>query len=110
VITLSDEAGAQFQKMLDDRKLAGHGLRIFVEGGGCAGLQYGMYYENTQQEGDTVLEVKGLRVYVDPFSAGCLKGASIDYTETAMVAGFRIDNPNAASTCACGGSFRIAGG
>ena len=107
MITLSDEAGAQFQKMLDDRKLAGHGLRIFVEGGGCAGLKYGMYFESTQREGDTVVEVSGVRLYVDPFSARCLEGARIDYLGAPANAGFRVDNPNAVSICACGASFRI---
>lgn len=105
MITLSDRAAAQLQHLLAERGAADHGLRIFVEGGGCAGLQYGMYYEERSREGDAVLDVGGVRLYVDPFSAEYLEGAAIDYDDGPPAAGFRVDNPNAAATCACGSSF-----
>lgn len=110
MITLTDAAVTQFRHLLQEGNLAGHGLRLFVQGGGCAGLQYGMYYENRQREGDTVLEIQGVRVYVDPFSAEYLKGASVDYQDTGTAAGFRVHNPNAVATCACGSSFRTGEG
>jgi iron-sulfur cluster assembly protein len=110
MITLTDEAAGQFQSLLQQKNLQDHGLRIFVQAGGCAGLLYGMAYESKAQEGDAVMEVKGLRFFVDSFSARYLEGASIDYEDTHAPAGFRVDNPNAVTTCACGTSFRIEGG
>lgn len=107
MIMLTDEAAAELQRLIDERNQAGCGLRIFVEGGGCAGLKYGMYFESAQREGDAVVEVSGVCLYVDPFSARCLEGARIDYLGAPANAGFRVDNPNAVSTCACGASFRI---
>jgi iron-sulfur cluster assembly protein len=109
MITLTDLAASQLQTLFEQENLPDHGLRVFVQGGGCAGLQYGMAYENTQQEGDTVLEVKGIRLFLDPFSASYLEGARIDYQDTLMGTGFRVDNPNAVAVCACGTSFRTAG-
>jgi iron-sulfur cluster assembly protein len=106
VITLTDEAAIQLQHLLDARNLAGYGLRLFVEGGGCAGLKYGLYYENAQREGDIVFEAKGVRVFIDLFSAGYLDGARIDFRDVPPAGGFRVDNPNAVATCACGASFR----
>jgi iron-sulfur cluster assembly accessory protein len=110
MITLTDLAASQLQNLLQQKELPGHGLRVFVQGGGCAGLQYGMAYEDEAREGDTVLEVKGVRLYVDSFSARLLDGARIDYQDTVMATGFRVDNPNATATCACGTSFRTEGG
>ncbi len=109
MITLTDVAVSQLQNLLQQKDLPDHGLRIFVQGGGCAGLQYGMVYENSAREGDTTLEVKGVRLYVDSFSARFLEGVRIDYQETLTSTGFRVDNPNAIATCACGASFRTEG-
>jgi len=109
MITLTDLAASQLQGLLQQRAPSNQGLRIFVQGGGCAGLQYGMAYEDTSREGDTVVEVKGIRFFVDPFSAGYLEGASIDYQDTLLGTGFRVENPNAVATCACGSSFCTEG-
>jgi iron-sulfur cluster assembly accessory protein len=106
MITLTDLAAGQLKNLLQQKSLLEHGLRVFVHGGGCAGLQYGMAFEDTKQEGDMVLEVKGVRLFVDRFSADYLEGACIDYEDTPMGSGFRVDNPNAIATCACGTSFR----
>jgi iron-sulfur cluster assembly protein len=110
MITLTDLAASRLQTMLNEQALPDAGLRIFVQGGGCAGLQYGMAFENTTREDDKVVETKGLRLYVDAFSAQYLEGASIDYQDTLMGGGFRVENPNAAAQCACGTSFRTRGG
>jgi len=110
MISLTKDAANQLQHMLEQKDLPGHGLRIFVQGGGCAGLQYGMLYEDKAQEGDTVLDVEGVRLFVDALSATYLKGACIDYQETALGTGFRVDNPNAVASCACGSSFRTESG
>jgi iron-sulfur cluster assembly protein len=109
MLTLTDLAAHQLQVLLLKKDLPEHGLRIFVHGGGCAGLQYGMAYENTGREGDIIVEAQGVRLYVDPFSARYLDGASIDYQQTVTGTGFRVENPNAAGTCACGVSFRTVG-
>lgn len=105
MIALTDLAATHLRTMLQERNLPDHGLRVFVQGGGCAGLQYGMAFEPTTREGDTVVEVKGVRLFVDPLSAVYLEGASIDYQDTLMGSGFRVDNPNAMVVCACGSSF-----
>lgn len=109
MITLTDLAADQLRTLLEQKGSSGHGLRILVQGGGCAGLQYGLLYENTAREDDTVVEVKGVRMFVDPFSAIYLEGACIDYQDTLMGTGFRVDNPNAIASCACGSSFRTEG-
>jgi iron-sulfur cluster assembly accessory protein len=110
MITLTKAAVSQLQDMLDQKELADHGLRIFVQGGGCAGLQYGMLYEDKAQEGDTVLDIEGVRLFIDSLSATYLEGACIDYQETMLGTGFRVDNPNAVASCACGSSFRTESG
>jgi iron-sulfur cluster assembly accessory protein len=109
MITLTDLAADQLRNLLQQKNLLEHGLRVFVQGGGCAGLQYGMAYEEKPEERDVVVEVKGVRLYVDPFSARYLEGACIDYQDTLAGTGFRVDNPKAIVTCACGTSFRTEG-
>jgi len=109
MITMTNQAANQLQSLFLEQNLPEHGLRVFVQGGGCAGLQYGMAFENDSREGDTVLEVKGVRLFVDPFSAQYLEGACIDYQDTLAGSGFRVDNPNAIASCACGSSFRTQG-
>jgi iron-sulfur cluster assembly protein len=109
VITLTDVAAEQMRNLFVGEERAGQGLRVFVQGGGCAGLQYGMLYENEAREDDLVVEAKGVRLFIDPFSATYLVGASIDYQDTLRGTGFRVDNPNAVASCACGSSFRTEG-
>jgi iron-sulfur cluster assembly accessory protein len=110
MIELTDLAASQLQSLLREKTPPEGGLRVFVQGGGCAGLQYGMVLEDAAGEGDTVVESKGVRMFVDPFSAQCLEGACIDYQDGPAGAGFRVDNPNAAAACACGSSFCMEGG
>jgi iron-sulfur cluster assembly accessory protein len=85
-------------------------LRVAIEGGGCSGFQYGLGFDRGAAEGDHEYEVEGVRVVVDPFSAPYLRGATVDYLETIQEAGFKIDNPNAVSSCGCGHSFQVAEG
>lgn len=80
-------------------------LRVFVQGGGCSGLQYGFEFDEQLQEGDTCVEKLGVRLLVDPMSMQYLGGAEIDYREGLDGAQFVIRNPNAATTCGCGSSF-----
>ena len=80
-------------------------LRVFVQGGGCSGLQYGFEFDEQIQEGDTCIENLGVKLLVDPMSVQYLTGAEIDYREGLDGAQFVIRNPNASTTCGCGSSF-----
>jgi iron-sulfur cluster insertion protein len=80
-------------------------LRIFVQGGGCSGMQYGFTFDEEQNEDDFDINVDGVGLLVDSMSAQYLQGAKIKYTEDAMGASFSIDNPQAQTTCGCGSSF-----
>ena len=80
-------------------------LRIYVQGGGCSGLSYGMSFEQKAEEDDLVLEENGVKMLVDSYSQEYLKGANVDYIESLMGAGFKINNPNVTKSCSCGSSF-----
>ncbi len=83
-------------------------LRVAIEGGGCSGFQYGLGFDRGAQEGDHEFDCEGVTVVVDPFSAPYLMGARVDYLETIQESGFKIENPNAVSSCGCGHSFPVA--
>lgn len=109
MVTLTESAAHKLQNVMNDKGLASsHGLRVFVQGGGCGGMQYGMMFDNDPREGDEVYEAHGLRVYVDATSLYYIDGAQIDYVDNLMGGGFHIENPNAVSSCGCGSSFRTA--
>ena len=82
-------------------------LRVFVQGGGCSGLQYGFEFDEEMQEGDACIENQGVRLLVDPMSSQYLGGAEIDYREGLDGAQFVIRNPNAQTSCGCGSSFNV---
>lgn len=106
VLSVTPIAAAKIRELLETRSIPNHALRVFVSGGGCSGLQYGMAFEASPQEFDTLLEVNGVRLVVDPTSAMYVGGATIDFIDSLMGGGFRIDNPNAVSSCGCGNSFK----
>lgn len=109
MINVTDSAVKQLQVLVsEDPDGAGKGLRIFVETGGCAGMQYGMALDH-RKEGDAIIERDGVQVLVDTFSADYLRGSTIDFTDGLTGAGFRIQNPNAARSCGCGTSFETEG-
>ncbi len=105
-VTLTSTAAEKLGKILEEKNLPDHGLRVFVAGGGCSGLQYGMAFEAQAREMDTIIDAHGMKVYVDPVSLEYLYGSTIDYVDGLMGAGFRIENPNAVAACGCGSSFR----
>ena len=80
-------------------------LRIAIQGGGCSGFQYALGFDRGPQDGDNEIEMNGVRVVIDPFSAPYLTGAEIDYVDALMGAGFAINNPNVQAACGCGSSF-----
>ena len=85
-------------------------LRVAIQGGGCSGFQYGLGFDTGAAEGDQELELEGVRVVVDPYSAPYLHGATIDFLNGLQESGFKIDNPNAVSSCGCGHSFQVEEG
>ena len=108
-ISLSAAAADKVRHLMSDKGLAGAGLRVFVQGGGCAGLQYGMAFVTEGEEGDVVFPAEGLSIHVDPVSIRYVQGAHIDYQKTDTGEGFRIDNPNAAACAGCGQASGCAG-
>ena len=106
ILRITEAASSKLQMLLAEKNIAEYGLRVFVAGGGCSGLQYGMAFEKESREYDHVIEANGVHLYVDPTSAEYLEGATIDYVDNLMGGGFRIENPNAVSSCGCGHSFR----
>ena len=82
-------------------------LRVFVQGGGCSGLQYGFEFDEQIQDGDTCIENQGVKLLIDPMSFQYLGGAEIDYREGLDGAQFVIRNPNAQTSCGCGSSFNV---
>lgn len=108
ILTVSSSAVQVIRTLLEQRQIPNHALRVFVSGGGCSGMQYGMAFEETPREFDKVVAVDGVRLIVDPTSLMYLQGATIDYVDSLMGGGFRIENPNAASSCGCGHSFRTS--
>ncbi len=109
-MTVTPSAVAVIKNLLAERNIPDYSLRVFVTGGGCSGMQYGMSFEETPQEHDTVVETDGVRLLVDPTSIVYLQGANIDFVDSLIGGGFRIDNPNAASACGCGSSFKAEDG
>ena len=108
-VQLSPSALTRVRKLIAERNLQGHALRVFVSGGGCSGMQYGMALEGNPQESDRRFTFEGVQVVVDPLSLQYLGGIRIDYVEDLMGGGFKIENPRAVATCGCGHSFRTAG-
>jgi len=109
-INLTDAAVNTVKSLLEQKEVPNHGLRVFVSGGGCSGMQYGMALEAEPRPYDHVIERDGVKVFVDPTSMMYLSNATIDYEDSIMGGGFKIENPNAASSCGCGSSFKTEGG
>jgi iron-sulfur cluster assembly accessory protein len=106
-INITPAAAERLASMMQERDLTDYALRVFVSGGGCSGMQYGMTFDNEPREGDTTWTAHGLSVMLDPISARYLTGATISFQQDNMLQGaFKIDNPNAQSSCGCGHSFR----
>lgn len=105
MINVSTTAATKIQELLAEEQKAESGLRVFVQGGGCSGFQYGLMIEDSPGPGDQSLDVSGIKLFVDPISAQYLQGAEVDFVDSVTGGGFTIRNPNAKSTCGCGSSF-----
>jgi len=104
-LKFSEAAAMKVKQLIDEEGNAALKLRVFVQGGGCSGLQYGFEFDEQVQDGDTCVENLGVKLLVDPMSVQYLTGAEIDYREGLEGAQFVIRNPNATTTCGCGSSF-----
>ena len=109
IIDMTPAAADKVRELLTQENDPSLALRVFVAGGGCSGLQYGMTLDE-EQEGDTVIPLGGFNILVDEMSMGYIDGSEIDYVDSLMGAGFTVNNPNAVSSCGCGHSFKTAGG
>ena len=105
MINVSETAATKIGELLTEEGKAGSGLRVFVQGGGCSGFQYGLMIEEAGGDADQVYESNGVKLFVDPVSISYLKGAEVDFVDTVTGGGFTIKNPNAKTTCGCGQSF-----
>jgi iron-sulfur cluster assembly accessory protein len=104
-VTLTGTAIAKVKEIMAQQDPVPAGLRLGVVGGGCSGFQYSMQFENAAGAMDKTFEYEGLKIFVDATSLMYLTGATVDYVESEMGAGFKFDNPNVKNTCGCGSSF-----
>jgi len=107
-LTITPTAVAEVRRYMEEQGAPEtSGLRVGVLPGGCSGFQYGLNIEDEAGEDDIILEVGGLRLFVDPFSVQYLAGTEIDYVSTFQGSGFTFNNPNASGGCGCGSSFTV---
>ncbi|WP_274434965.1 HesB/IscA family protein [Alicyclobacillus sp. ALC3] len=107
VLTLSDSAAEKLREMLADAEEGVSALRIYTKPGGCSGFSYGMALDAVQP-GDDVFALKGIQIAVEKASERLIDGAQLDFVDDLTGQGFKINNPNATTTCGCGASFRTA--
>lgn len=109
LLTITERAAKKVRSLLEQQQkdCDEYGLRVYIEGGGCAGFQYKFDIDNKKREGDHIFECNGVKFFMDKKSTLYLAGSEVDYEETLMQSGFRVTNPNAASSCGCGVSFAV---
>jgi iron-sulfur cluster insertion protein len=106
-LVFTSQAAAKVADLIAEEGNADLMLRVYIQGGGCSGFQYGFTFAEAVEDGDTEVETDGVKLLVDPMSLQYLSGAEIDYTEGLQGAQFVIRNPNATTTCGCGSSFGV---
>jgi iron-sulfur cluster assembly accessory protein len=104
MITLTENAAKHIKTLVTDPGMEGKALRVYVETGGCSGMEYGMAFDDKKAD-DEIVQQDDVAVIIDPMSANFLKGSTIDYVDSLQGSGFQIKNPNAHSSCGCGKSF-----
>ena len=104
VINLTENAAVEVRSLLEKPENAGKTLRVYVEQGGCSGLQYSLIFDEPRPD-DLAQQMHGVAVLVDPFSAKYLRGSVVDFSDSLTSGGFKIANPNARQSCGCGKSF-----
>jgi len=106
MITITENASAKVADLIKEEENAA-GLRIFVQGGGCSGMQYGFAFEQEFEEDDFIVDQNNVKFVIDAMSMQYLSGATIDYKEDFEGSSFVIQNPNAETSCGCGSSFSV---
>ena len=107
-VVFTEAAALKVQTLIDEEDATNElMLRVFIQGGSCSGFQYGFTFDEKENDGDTVVMKKGVKLLIDPMSFQYLDGAEIDYTEGLEGSQFVIRNPNATTTCGCGSSFSV---
>lgn len=106
-MTFTSAAAAKVAQLIDEEGNPDLMLRIYVQGGGCSGFQYGFTFDESVNEGDATVTTDGVTLLIDPMSVQYLTGAEVDYSEGLQGAQFVIRNPNATTTCGCGSSFGV---
>lgn len=110
MITLTERAATELKDLMSSQNKENAALRVWVAGGGCSGLSYGMALdENEPEADDQVFEKDGVKLIIDTLSLGYMEGSSVDYVDDVLGGGFKIENPNATSSCGCGSSFKTEG-
>lgn len=104
-ITVTPKAAEKVAEFMKQEGKDNLFLRVYVTGGGCSGLSYGMGFEENSEEDDHVIEQNGVKILIDTYSKRYLNGANIDYIDSLMGSGFKINNPNVTKSCSCGHSF-----
>ena len=108
MITLTDSAVKKIREIIAEEEDPNLKVRMFIQGGGCSGMQYGFTLEeNGAQEDDFVVEKDGVEILVDALSSQYVQGAEVDWQETVQGSQFAISNPNAQTSCGCGSSFSV---
>jgi iron-sulfur cluster assembly protein len=111
LVSLTATAAEKIRELMaEDPEGESSVLRVAIQGGGCSGFQYGLGFDAGPVEDDETMELHGVTVVVDPYSAPYLRGATIDFLNGLEESGFKIDNPNAAASCGCGHSFTVEEG
>jgi iron-sulfur cluster assembly protein len=107
MVTVTEKAASKIKELMAEEPEGEIGvLRVAVQGGGCSGFQYALGFDRGPQDGDNEVEMHGVRVVIDPYSAPYLAGSEIDFVDALMGAGFAINNPNVTAACGCGSSFQ----
>jgi iron-sulfur cluster insertion protein len=106
-LAFTGAAASKVAQLIAEEGNPGLMLRVYIQGGGCSGFQYGFTFDESVQDGDTEVVTDGVKLLIDPMSMQYLMGAEIDYTEGLQGAQFVIRNPNASTTCGCGSSFSV---
>jgi iron-sulfur cluster insertion protein len=109
MINVTPIAASKINELLTEENKMDAGLRVFVQGGGCSGFQYGLMIDEGEGDAttDAIVESNGVKLLIDPISARYLAGAEVDFVDNITGGGFTIKNPNAKSTCGCGSSFSV---
>ena len=107
MVTVTEKAASKIKELMAEEHEGDVSvLRVAIQGGGCSGFQYALGFDRGPQDGDNEIEMHGVKVVIDPFSAPYLTGSEIDFVDALMGAGFAINNPNVTAACGCGSSFQ----